>query len=202
MNWRLRALAASVLVGSIAAASPSAAQTSITMFAGYGGSDGIENATTGESADLKNAPMYGVALGMALDVSRELQLLLIQQSTTLSPGGTAAAFDLTIRYLHVGGTLYVNGMIGQGIYVVGGVGATQFSPGTGGYGSAVKPSMNLGVGYILPLGARIALTAEARGYLTLVNSSGGFLCSGGCVAVLSSDGVSQLVAKVGLVARF
>ena len=31
---------------------------------------------------------------------------------------------------------------------------------------------------------RFALRAEARGYVTFVNSSGGFLCSGGCVVVL------------------
>jgi hypothetical protein len=181
---------------------PASAQTSITLFAGYAGSSGVENVSTNTNADMKSAATYGLALGMVLDPTRELQLYYNQQSTTLSPGGNAAPFDLTLRYLHVGGTVFIDRAIGQGFYAVGGVGITQFSPGTNGYSDEIKPSINLGFGYMLPLGDRIALRAEARGYLTLVNSSGGFLCSGGCVAVLKSDAVSQYEAKIGLMARF
>jgi len=50
-----------------------------------------------------------------LDPSREVQLLYSQQSTTLSPGGSAAPFDLTIRYLHLGGTSFVDGRSGRGL---------------------------------------------------------------------------------------
>ena len=194
---------ASVLAATLAsAAAPAAAQTSITLFAGYAGSSGVENVSTGTNADMKSAATYGVALGMLLDGSRELQLYYNQQSTTLSPGGGAAPFDITLRYLHVGGTLFIDRPISQGLYAVGGVGITHFSPGTDGYSDEVKPSINLGFGYFLPLGDRVALRAEARGYFTLVNSSGGFLCSGGCVAVLRSEAVTQYEAKIGLMARF
>ncbi|MGZ9031883.1 MAG: outer membrane beta-barrel protein [Burkholderiaceae bacterium] len=182
--------------------SPASAQTSLTLFTGYAGSGGIENVSSDTNADMKSAATFGVALGMVLDPSRELQLYYNQQSTTLSPGEAAAPFDLTIRYLHVGGTLFIDRPISQGLYAVGGVGITHFSPGTSGYSDEVKPSINLGFGYLLPLGERIALRAEARGYFTLVNSSGGFLCSGGCVAVLKSEAVTQYEAKIGLMARF
>jgi hypothetical protein len=181
---------------------PASAQMSITLFAGYAGSSGVENVTTNSSADMKSAPTYSVALGTVLDGSRELQLYYSQQSTTLSPGGGAEPFDLKVRYLHVGGTVFIDRPISQGFYAVGGVGVTQFSPGTSGYGDEVKPSINLGLGYYLPLGDHIALRAEARGYFTIVNSSGGFLCSGGCVAVLKSEAVTQYEAKIGLMARF
>jgi hypothetical protein len=60
----------------------------------------------------------------------------------------------------------------------------------------------VGLGYYFPLGEQLALRVEARGYLTFVNSSGGFLCSGGCVVVLRSDAFTQYEAKVGLMARF
>ena len=192
---------AACIAGALCAA-PAAAQTSITVFAGYGGTNGIDNVTTGAGADVKDAATFGVALGMPIDASRELQLFYNQQSTTLAPGGAAAPFDLTVRHLHIGGTVFIDRPIGQGFYVVGGVGVTQFSPSTSGYGSEVKPSGNLGLGYMLPLGDRIALRAEVRGYLTLVNSSGGFLCSGGCVVVLKGDAVTQYEAKLGLMARF
>jgi len=200
MNFAIRLFAASV--AAVLCAAPAVAQTSITVFAGYGGTNGIDNLTTGASADVKNAATFGVALGLPLDASRELQLFYNQQATTLAPGGGAAPFDLAIRHLHIGGTVFIDRPIGQGFYAVGGVGVTQFSPSTSGYGSEVKPSGNLGLGYMLPLGDRIALRAEVRGYLTLVNSSGGFLCSGGCVVVLKGDAVTQYEAKLGLMARF
>jgi hypothetical protein len=201
MNASFR-FAAALAAGLLCAAAPAAAQVSVTLFAGYGGTSGIDNATTSGSADVDSAAAYGVALGWPLDASRELELLYRQQSTALSPGGGAAPFDLTFRYLHIGGSVFVDGATNRGFYVVGGIGMTQFSPSTSGFGSEVKPSGNLGFGYRIPLGERIALKAEARGYATLVNSSGGFLCSGGCIAVLEADTVTQYEATIGLSARF
>jgi hypothetical protein len=195
-------VASALAAATLCSASPAAAQASVTLYAGYAGTSGIDNATNSTSADVKDGATFGVALGMPFDASRELQLLYNQQSTTLTPGGGAAPFDLTIRHLHVGGTVFVDRAVGQGFYAVGGVGVTQFSPGTAGYGNEYKPSMNVGFGYHLPLGDRLALRAEARGYIAFVNSSGGFLCSGGCVVVLKSDAVTQVEAKIGLMARF
>lgn len=202
MSVVARLLSSLALAMLAASAVPARAQVSITLFAGYSGSDGVENVTTSTDASVKSAASYGVTLGTTLDPSRELQLQFAQQSTTLSPGGGAAPFDLTIRYLHVGGTVFVDRPVGPGLYAVGGVGATQFSPGSGGYGTEFKPSINVGLGYYIPLGERFALRAEARGYLTFVNSSGGFLCSGGCVVVLSSEAFTQYEARIGLMARF
>ena len=208
MGAALDMTAAARLLGSVAvallaaSAAPAGAQVSVTLFAGYSGSDGVENVTTDANAKVKSAASYGITLATTLDPSRELQLQFMQQSTTLSPGGGEMPFDLTIRYLHVGGTVFVDRPVGPGLYAVGGVGATQFSPGTGGYGAEFRPSINVGLGYYFPLGERIALRAEARGYLTFVNSSGGFLCSGGCVVVLRSDAFAQYEARIGLMARF
>lgn len=205
MKQLSRWLLALALLG---ATSPALAQWSITLFAGYGGGGGVDNVTTNTEAEFDNAATYGLALGFPYDAAREGQIYFSQQSTTLSPGGSAAPFDVTIRYLHLGGTAFlgasplVQGPVDRGFYVVGGFGITHFRPGTSGYGDELKPSFNLGLGYLLPLGPNIALRAETRGYLTLVNSSGGFLCSGGCVVVLKSDAFTQLEAKLGLTARF
>jgi hypothetical protein len=195
-------LASALAFAMLSTAAPAAAQPSVTLFAGYAGTSGIDDATSNASADVKNGATFGVAVGVPFDASRELQLLYNQQSTTLTPGSGAAPFDLTIRHLHFGGTVFVDRAVGQGFYAVGGVGVTQFSPGTTGFDDEYKPSINVGFGYYLPLGNRVALLAEARGFFTLVNSSGGFLCSGGCVVVLKSDTVTQVEAKIGLMARF
>jgi hypothetical protein len=202
MKASLKLLAAALVAGSMSATAPAAAQVSVTLFAGYGGTSGIDNATTNGSADVDSAAAFGVAVGWPMDASREFEVLYRQQSTTLAPGGGAAPFDLTVRYLHIGGSLFVDGSANRGLYVVGGVGVTQFSPSTSGFGNEVKPSANLGLGYRIPLGERVALKAEARGYATLVNSSGGFLCSGGCVVVLKADTITQYEATIGLSASF
>jgi hypothetical protein len=186
----------------LAAAAPASAQVALSFYGGYLGSSGIDNEATGEAADVASNAAFMLALGTDLDGSRELQLQYGQQSTTLAPGAGAAPFDLTIRYLHAGGTAFIDRPLGSGPYAVGGLGATQFSPSGSGYGSEWKPSLNLGFGYAWPLGQRLLLRAEARAFFTLVNSSGGFLCSGGCVAVLKGDVFTQYGALLGLTARF
>jgi hypothetical protein len=199
----LARLAAAALAASLlGAAMPARGQASMTLFGGYGGTHGIDNAATGAGAEVDNAASVGVALNLPLDAARDLQLLVRQQTSTVAPGGGAAPFDLTVRTLHVGGTVTLDAPAAGGLYAVGGVGLTQFSPSSSGYGSDVKASLSLGIGYLLPLTAQVALRAEARGYLTLVNSSGGFLCSGGCIAVLKSDSVTQGEATIGLSMRF
>jgi len=198
---RFSALAAvtAFLIGVAAAAK---AQVSVSAYGGYLGSSGIDNVTTGEGARVDSAGAFLLAISTDLDGSRELQFQFAQQATTLAPGGGAPAFDLTVRYLHLGGTAFIDRPIGGGPYAVGGLGATQFSPSTTGFGSEWKPSLNLGFGYAWPLAANVLLRAEARAFFTLVNSSGGFLCAGGCIAVLSSDVFTQYGALLGLTARF
>jgi len=195
-------LSASAAAIMLTAAAPAAAQVSVSVYGGYLASSGLENASTQTDADVKSSGAFMLVLGTDLDGSRELQLQFSQQSTTLSPGGGADPFDLTVRYLHVGGTAFIDRPIGRGPYAVGGIGATFFSPGASGYGSETKPSLNLGFGYYWPLNERVALRAEARGFFTLVDSSGGFLCSGGCVAVIKGDLFTQYGAMLGLTARF
>lgn len=197
-----RLLALVVGCGLLLASTPAASQMTLTLYAGYVGSDGIDDATNDTSASIKSSAAFAVAVGTVLDPSRELQVFYSQQTTTLSPGAGAAPFDLTVRYLHVGGTAFIEGPIDRGWYVVGGLGATQFTPSATGYGSEVKASLNLGFGYYWPLGKQLALRAEGRSFFTLVNSSGGFLCSGGCVVVLKSDVFMQYEAMIGLTANF
>jgi hypothetical protein len=91
--------------------------------------------------------------------------------------------------------------VGRGPYFVGGLGATLFNPASG-YSSELYPSINIGFGYQWPLGDKLAVRVEARGYATLVNSSGGVFCSGGCVISIKGDTVTQGEVMLGLSSRF
>ncbi|MGE5712830.1 MAG: hypothetical protein ACM32F_03055, partial [Betaproteobacteria bacterium] len=157
LNVLRRRIAHAIVLASMLVAGPAAAQMTLTLYAGYVGSDGIENTTTDAKATVKSSGAFSLAVGTLLDPSRELQLMYSQQSTTLSPGGSAAPFDLTVRYLHLGGTSFIEGPVGRGVYVAGGIGATQFSPSTAGYGSEIRASLNLGVGYYWPLNDNFGL---------------------------------------------
>ena len=183
-------------------ASPAVAQVSATAFGGYAVSEGIDNDTSGERASVRSGVAFGVAADYDLDSSRQLQLFYGQQNTTLNPGGGQPRFDFDVRYLHLGGTYFFDGPIGRGPYAVGGVGVTHFSPDLGGLQSETKASLNIGFGYLWPLGSAVAVRAEARAFVTLLNNSGGLFCSGGCTVVLRGDAFVQGQTMVGLTARF
>lgn len=201
MKRNLRAVIVTLsLSGPLTAA---AADYSVTAFAGWRASSGIDEAVTGEEADIDDSASFSIALDRSFDAGRTLQLFFSQQNTRLATGGpTPVKFDLRVRHLHFGGTFYIDGPIGAGPYAVGGVGVTLLSPGLDGFDDEVRPSMNVGFGYAWPLGTNVTVRIEARGYLTLLDSSGGLFCSGGCVVVLKGDGLAQGEVMLGLGARF
>lgn len=193
---------ATITVMVLLPASPALSQVSATVFGGYAVSEGIENETTGDRASVKSGATFGVAADYELDSARQLQLFYGQQSTSLDPGGGVPRFDIDVRYLHLGGTYFFDGPIGRGPYAVGGVGVTHFSPNLSGLSSETRASLNVGFGYMWPIGSAVAVRVEARGFFTLLNSSGGLFCSGGCTVALSGDSFVQGQAMLGLTARF
>lgn len=181
---------------------PAWSQAGVSLLAGYAAGGSFEETRTGATVDLANGPAFALALDLPYDASRQWQIFYSQQASDLELGPLAGRADLTVRYLHLGGTVHFAERAGEGAYLAGGVGATWFSPSAPGYESGLRPSISLALGYALPLGTQVALRAEVRGYATFVNSSGGFLCSGGCVAVLKADAFTQAQALLGLTARF
>ena len=197
----LRFLAATV-AGLFLMLPPASAQIGATIFGGYSVSEGLDNQITGERAHVASAASFGFALDYGLDAARELQLFYGQQNTTVDPGAGAPRFDMDVRYLHLGGTYFFDGPVGRGPYAVGGLGLTHLSPSLGGLSSETRASLNVGFGYLWPLGSNVGLRAEARAFLTLLNSSSALFCSGGCVVLLSGDAFAQGQAMLGLTIKF
>ena len=104
-----------------------------------------------------------------------------------------------VSYLHLGGRVFFEGDAKQGGgYVVGGLGATFFSPGLGGLSDEVRPSGNVGIGWQWTLARNVALRTELRGTLSLINSSGEFFCSGGCVVSIRGKTLAQAEGLLGV----
>lgn len=194
----------------LATAAPAFAQNAVTIYGGYAGGGSFEQAAGSgtASADLASSAAGAASIDWALDAARNVQLFASGQRTTLQlpPGSVAAgspsSTSLRIGYLHLGGSNFFEGTAGQGAYLAGGLGATFLSPDLAGLSNEVRPSMSLALGWEQPLAPSLALRMEMRGYVTLVNSSGGFFCSGGCVVSLKGDALVQGEALLGLSLRY
>jgi hypothetical protein len=201
----IRGLAAAA---TLVLAGPACAQKAITFYGGARAGSGFEQATTPSAdADLRSSGALSIGIDWPYDASRQLQLLLSHQRTRLelAPTATVGApteLPLRVSYVHLGGLNYFEGQLSQGPYIAGGLGITQLSPRLQGTSSRVRASMNVGIGYHLPIGHSLALRTELRGYVTLINSSGSFFCSGGCVVQIKGDTLTQVEGMVGLTLVF
>ena len=188
---------------------PAMAQNALTLYGGYGWGGSFEQ--TGGStatANLDGSGVGAIAIDWALDAARNVQLFASAQRTTLQlpsgslPVGSPTSISMNVSYLHLGGSNFFDGTAGRGGYIAGGLGATFMSPSLDGLSSELRPSMSIALGYEHPFTPSLALRAELRGYATLINSSGGFFCSGGCVVALKGDALLQGEALLGMSLRF
>lgn len=184
---------------------PAAAENGLTLYGGWRASGTLEDDVGQRSVRLRDGAAGSLALDLTYDASRQVQFFVSRQNTSLAAtpvGGGTLRLPVAVTYVHVGGTNFFDGPAGVGPYVAGGVGFTRLTPGLDGFESETRPSLSIALGYALPLGDRLALRVEARGYWTLVNGSGGLFCAGGCTVVIKGDALSQLEMLVGLSLRF
>ena len=188
----------------LACAAPAMAQQyALTAYGGYRGGGSFEQTQSPYgSVNLQSSVAGSLSLDWALDANRQVQLFASYQSTDIPASPANPSVPLTVSYLHLGGTNFFEGAVGRGPYVVGGLGATRLAPGLAGLSAEFRPSMNVGLGYQLPLAPSLALRFELRGYYTLINSQTTLFCSGGCVLTVRGDGLFQAEAMLGLSVGF
>jgi len=199
---RMPRLGRGLVAGLVFLSAAAGAQTTLTLYGGARGGGEFDDASgNGTTYKLDSGAAVSASVDFPLDDGREGQLFYSFQRSAL-PGrafGQPADVAVNISYLHLGGRVFFDGdATSGGGYVVGGIGATFFSPGLGGLSNEVRPSINLGVGWQWPLTRNIALRTELRGYLSLINASGGFFCSGGCTVSISGRTLAQAEGMLGL----
>ncbi|MCU0967865.1 MAG: hypothetical protein MUF03_03425 [Rubrivivax sp.] len=179
------------------------ATAALTLYGGARAGGEFDDADDpGRSYPLASGASVAASVDWTLADGQQLQVLASWQRSSLpatAPGSADVDLDVDVGILHLGGRHFFDGSPRDGGgYVAGGIGATFFSPGPAGLSSEVRPSMNLGVGWQWALGPALALRAELRGYLTLVDSQGQFLCSGGCTVSIRGSTLVQAEALLGL----
>jgi len=173
----------------------------IAPFYGYrfgGGFDDIDD-DANTDFDLDNAPAYGLLLEFPSGHHTQWQIFYSRQDTELDLGSSLLApdaIDLTIEYLHVGGTYVLDGDRDRG-YVGVSFGGTRFSP-EGDYDDEVEFSVALLGGIKYRMTRRVGLRFDARLLGTLTGGDSSFFCSGGCVAQFDGNGFAQWDFTVGL----
>jgi Outer membrane protein beta-barrel domain len=181
-------------------------ESSITFYGGgrFGGS--VTDFTSNSTIDLKNGSSFGLAVDIGLDRSRQLELFYSQQDTALTSGAFSLQTGnagLTLHNYHLGGTAFIE-EVGRGPYVMGGIGATTATPKASGLNSSTFFSGNLGLGWMLPIGAHVAFRFEARGYGILLNNNSALFCGGatGCRVAIKGSGLFYGEGLAGLSIRF
>jgi hypothetical protein len=211
-SWTVISIRALLTMASLAAATTVFAQgaakpvkeNSVTVYGGYRFGGTLTEATTNTSIDLKNDTSAALAVDIGLDAQTQIQLFYSRQNTALTSGAFSPQvnnIDLTLHNYHIGGTYFFD-RVGQGLYVMGGIGGTTARPDRAGLNSETFLSGNLGIGWMVPLGRHAGLRFEARGYGILVNNNSALFCSGGCVVSIKGDAIYQGEALVGLSIRF
>jgi hypothetical protein len=207
VHHRTRQAGAALVRGGLAvvlaaSASVAAAQTTLTLYGGVRGGGEFDAANDiSKSVTLDSGATLSASFDWQLADGRQAQVLYSFQRSGLPGSAFGLPGDVTVNisYLHIGGRAFFEGdPRSGGGYVVGGLGATFFSPGPSGLTNEVRPSMNVGVGYQWPMAPNIALRTELRSYLSLINSSGEFMCSGGCVVSIRGDSMVQFEGLLGL----
>jgi len=182
------------------------AENGVAFFGGWRASSTLEDNVAQREVRLRDSGSFSTAFDFALDDSRQLELFLSYQSTSLSAmqtgSTTALRVPVKVTYAHFGGTNYFDGPAGVGPYVAGGFGLTRLTPGLDGLESETKASLSLALGYSYPLGRYVALRIEGRIYWTLLNSSSTLFCSGGCTISIKGDALQQAEMMLGISARF
>ncbi len=180
--------------------------SSVTVYGGDRFAGSLKDSTTNSSIDLQNGSSFAVALDIGLDQNTQVELYYSRQNSALTSGAFSSKANnigLTLHNYQIGGTDFID-QVGRGLYVVGGLGGTTVKPDRSDLNSETFFSGNVGLGWMVPIGAHVGLRFEARGYGILLNNRSAVFCGGnaGCTIAIKGNAVFQGEVLAGISARF
>jgi opacity protein-like surface antigen len=184
-----------------------ALQWEVTPFIGYRMEGDFDVVGATGDAELESDGSLALALNLGIDELSAYELFYSRQETSFENASLLGLSDVTVEYLHLGGTLVVSEELPLTPYIVGGLGATRFSTDSAGGSDDVRFSLSLGGGLKFPVTRNFAVRLEARGYLTIVNDQTGFFCASGsfggvCAVQVKGQSFFQYELLAGAAFRF
>ena len=180
--------------------------SSFTVYGGDRFAGSVRDSTTDSTINLQNGSSFALALDIGLDQNNQVEVFYSQQNSALASGAFSSKANnigLTLYNYQLGGTDFIE-EVGRGLYVVGGLGGTTVKPDRSDLNSETFFSGNVGIGWMVPIGAHVGLRFEARGYGILLNNRSAVFCGGaaGCTVAIKGNAVFQGEALAGISARF
>jgi opacity protein-like surface antigen len=138
-------------------------------------SDPNASSGTGSTVSLADHGAFALTADLRADEGSQYELFYSREATDLRGGVNVAPTNVTVEYLHLGGTLLLDDEPRIKPYLVGGLGITRFTPGQAG-STDTRFSASLGVGLRWPITRHFSVRLEGRGLVSLVNPDAAIFC--------------------------
>ena len=208
----VRAVAASLLMafamGRVAAADPAPSSPKypvelIPQLGVRGGANLEADVPAVPPATANPSLSFGLAVDIYIRPDAWFEVFADHQTLHFTSDPTAfgtSGFDFAVDYLQFGGGYGpAEGRVQP--YVTASVGLTRYGANSGDVGSTIGFSGSVGGGMRVPVGKRLALRFDLRGYATLTDAAVSVTCGPGCFVNFSANGWYQLAGTVGLAIR-
>jgi opacity protein-like surface antigen len=136
---------------------------------------GANGTGTGTNVSLADHGAFAVTADLRADPGTQYELFYSREATGLHGNSAIPPTDVTVEYLHLGGTVLLDDEPRIKPYVAGGLGITRFTPGQEG-NTDTRFSVSFGLGLRWPVTRHFSVRLEGRGLLTLVNSDTAVFC--------------------------
>jgi opacity protein-like surface antigen len=130
---------------------------------------------TGSSVGLADHGAFALTADLRIDEGSQYELFYSREATELRGNFGMPRTNVTVEYLHIGGTLLLDDEPQIKPYLVGGLGVTRFTPGAQG-STDTRFSASLGLGLRWPVTRHFSVRLEGRGFVTLVNPDAAVFC--------------------------
>jgi opacity protein-like surface antigen len=140
-----------------------------------GGRFRLQDGGAGSSVSLADQGAFALTADLRADEGTQYELFYSREATDLRGNFGTPRTNVTVEYLHIGGTLLLNDEPKIKPYLVGGLGVTRFTPGEQG-STDTRFSASLGLGLRWPVTRHFSVRLEGRGFVTLVNPDTAVFC--------------------------
>ncbi len=181
----------------------------LTPYGGYRVGGEFEETDGNLSIDLDDSSSFGFIFNARHSTITQWEILYSRQETsadTIGTGLSDPSLDLSVEYLHGGGTYLWDGEHVRP-YLAATLGGTHINVSTAGFDSDTFFSFSLGLGLQILPNSRVGIRLEARSFGTLLDSDTDIFCKsspGSNICAVRIDGTVfwQFEAFAGLVFRF